>query len=90
MQADGYLIAFSMSLTVIRPFRRYVVVDDQQLLDLVRVQDVLRLVEPRADRNGNQILTRHDLGDRPLEARFEPQSRLVRMPTSRPSLLPSS
>ena len=44
-----------------------VAVHHQQLLDLVAVQDVVRLVQGRADRNGDEVLLRHDVGDRPLD-----------------------
>ena len=37
------------------------------------VQDLARLLERRADRNGEQRLARHDVGDRPIEVGFEPQ-----------------
>ena len=54
-----------------QPLQAVVVIDDQELLDLVRVQDVLRLVERRAHGHRDQVLTGHDLRDRPLEARLE-------------------
>ena len=43
LHAFGYLTAFWMSLTVIRPFSMNSVVDDEQLLDLVPVQELARL-----------------------------------------------
>ena len=49
---------FSMSLTVIRPAEDAVRVDDRQLLDLVAVQDLLGLLERRADRRGHEIRAR--------------------------------
>ena len=73
LHAFGYLIIFWMSLTVIRPFSMYSVVDDQQLLDLVAVQEFARLLERRADRHGEERIARHDVGDRPVEVGLEAQ-----------------
>ena len=73
LQAFGYLTAFWMSLTVIRPFSRKSLIDDQQLLDLVLVQDLARVLERRADRHGDEVLVRHHLADRPLHVGLEPQ-----------------
>ena len=68
-----------------------VAVDDEQLLDLVLVEDLARRVERRADRDGDQVARassrRRSAGCTLVSNR---RSRLVRMPTSRPSLLPSS
>ena len=52
-----------MSLTVMSPLRRPSCVDDRQLLDLVAVEDLLRLVERRADRGGDEVPARHERGD---------------------------
>ena len=49
------------------------IVDDQQLLDLVAMQELARLLERRAHRNGEQRLAGHDGGDRPIEIGLEPQ-----------------
>ena len=73
LHAFGYLISFWMSLTVIRPFSRKPIVDDQQFLDLVAVEHLARLFERRADRHGEQLLAGHDVGDRPVEVGLEAQ-----------------
>ena len=48
-------------------------VDNQQLLDLVPMENFARGVERGADRDGDEVLTRHDVGDRPLHVRLEAQ-----------------
>ena len=48
-------------------------IDDQQFFDLVPVKPLARLIERRADRHRDQVFLRHDLGDRPIDARFEAQ-----------------
>ena len=48
-------------------------VDDQKLFDLVTMEELARLLERRADRDGEQRIARHDLGDRPIEVRLEAQ-----------------
>ena len=50
-----------------------VAIDDEQLLDLVLVQDLARRVERRADRHGDEVLARHDVGDRPVDVGLEAQ-----------------
>ena len=73
LQAFGYLIAFWMSLTVIRPLSLKSLIDDQQLLDLGAMQNLARLVERGADRHGDQLLLGHHLGDRPGGVGLEAQ-----------------
>ena len=56
-----------------QPLEHVAVVDDEQLLDLVAVQELARLFERRADRHGEERIARHDVGDRAIEIRLEPQ-----------------
>jgi hypothetical protein len=56
-----------------QPLQHVLIVDDQELLDLVPVKDLARLFERRADRHREQRIARHDVGDRPIEVRFEAQ-----------------
>ena len=62
-RAAGTRCFLAMSLTVISPRRIAVRVDDRQLLDLVAVQDLLGLLERRADRRGDEVPRGHQLGD---------------------------
>ncbi len=48
-------------------------VDDQQFLHLVLVQDLARAIERRPYRDGDEVLARHDVGDRPVHVRLEPE-----------------
>ena len=73
------------------PLQPEVAIDDEELLDLLLMQDLARFVERRPDRHGDEILlasSRRSTGRSMLVSKR--RSRLVRMPTSRPSLLPSS
>ena len=42
-------------------------VDERELLDAMRLQDRLRVVERRADGSGDERVGRHELGDRTVE-----------------------
>ncbi len=46
-----------------QPLQHPVLVHHRELLDLVLLQDMLRLLERRADRSGDEILLGHDRGD---------------------------
>src|SRR5205085_10841230 len=46
-------------------------VDDEELFDAMVMQDFARLLERRADGNGDEIFFRHPLADREIEARFK-------------------
>ena len=48
-------------------------VHDQELLDLVAVEHLAGRVERGADRHGDEVLLRHDLGDRPVGVHLESQ-----------------
>ena len=61
-------------------------VNDQQLLDLMVVEHLARLIQRRADRHGHEVLARHDLGDRPIDAGLEPQVAVRQDPDQPPFL----
>ena len=84
--ACGNSTRFWMSLTVIRPLSTPSRVDDRQLLDPVPVQELLGLVERRADRRGDEVVARSSASETGCATfRSKRRSRFVRMPTSRPS-----
>ena len=60
-----------MSLTVIRPFRIVVLVHHEELFHAVTVEDRLCVFERGADRNRDQVLLGHHVGDREIEAGLE-------------------
>ena len=62
---------FGMSLTVMSPLRQPSASTHRELLDLVAVQDRARLLERRADGDGDEALARHQLGDRPRRVVLE-------------------
>ena len=84
--ASGNSTRFEMSLTVIRPLQPAVGVDDRQLLDAVAVQELLGLGERRPDRRGDEVRATSS-APTPAGAwlRSKRRSRLVRIPTRRPS-----
>ncbi len=59
LQAFGYLIAFWMSLTVIRPFRRKSLSTTRSFSTLCVVQDLACLVERRPHGHREERLRRH-------------------------------
>ena len=59
-----------------------ILVDDEQLLDAMPVQNQLGFLKRSTDRNRDQVLLGHDLGDGQIRADSNRRSRLVRMPTS--------
>ena len=85
--ACGYSIRFWMSLTVIRPLRTPLLVDDRQLLDLVAVQDRLRLRRASSRPARSRGRGRHQLRDRAPTSFSKRRSRLVRIPTRTPLLV---
>jgi hypothetical protein len=60
-----------MSLTVIRALERVLIVHHQQLLHAMMVQNLLRLLQRSAHRNGDQMLFGHHLRNRQIVARFK-------------------
>ena len=62
-----------MSLIVIRPRKLSSSSTTRQLLDAVRVQDLLGLLQADARPRGDQIVLGHHLGDRAVEALLEAQ-----------------
>ena len=65
--ATGKSSFFWMSLTVISPFSRAVVIHQGQLFDAVFLQDALGLLEGGAHRRGDQMFLGHELAHRLVE-----------------------
>ena len=61
-------------------------VDDHQLLDLVMVEHLTRLIERGPNRHRDEVLARHDVRDRPIDPRLEPQV-AVRQDAHQPAFL---
>jgi len=55
------------------PFEPEVMIDDEQFFDLFPVEDLARLIQVRADRNGDEILVRHHVGNRAIDVGLEAQ-----------------
>jgi hypothetical protein len=70
---DGVLDHLLDVLDRDEPLQPEVPVDDEELFDLVLVKDLARLVERRADGDGDEVLPRHDVGNRPVHVRLEPE-----------------
>ena len=69
-------------------FELVVVVDDEELFDAVLVQDLLGFFERGADGDGDEVFLGHHVADGDIGARVSKRrSRLVRIPTSLPSLV---
>ena len=90
LQALGYLIAFWMSLTVIRPFSRksWSTTSSFSTLCWCRISRASSSVVPTGTVIRLSLVITSATGRSMLVSKR--RSRLVRMPTSRPSLLPSS
>ena len=90
LHAFGYLIAFWMSLTVIRPFSRKSLSTTSSFSTLCwcRNSRASSSVVPTGTVNSGSFVITSSIGRCTLVSKR--RSRLVRMPTSRPSLLPSS